>query len=92
MKAKTLSLVAGMALAANVGFAQAAEFDETAVMPEILGTMGESEITVITGEEMENISGEAWYLLGWNISNKSKNIDIKIGPCAKCVVDWISNS
>jgi hypothetical protein len=91
MKSKTLALVAAIALAANVGFAQAADLDETAKMPEILGTMDESEITVMTSEEMENISGEAWYLLGWKISDRSKNVDFKIGPCAKCAVDWLKN-
>jgi hypothetical protein len=91
MKSKTLTLVAAMALAANMGIAQAAELEKTAKMPEILGTMDESEITVMKSEEMENISGEAWYLFGWKISNKSKNVNIKIGPCAKCVIDFFRN-
>jgi len=58
MKAKTLSLVAGMALGANVGLAQAVELDETAGMPEILGAAEVSEAALMNQEEMSNVKGE----------------------------------
>jgi hypothetical protein len=58
MKAKTLSLVAGMALAANMGLAQAAELDETMEMPEILGSMDTTGYQAMSQEEMAAIEGK----------------------------------
>lgn len=61
MKLKTLSLVAGMALAANMGFAQAAESDETAGVPDIFGAVATHEATLMTGNEMASTKGEWSY-------------------------------
>jgi hypothetical protein len=68
MKAKTLSLVASMALAANVGVAQASELDETAgmpeilgattEMPEILGSMDTASYQAMSQEEMAVVEGK----------------------------------
>jgi hypothetical protein len=58
MKAKTLSLVAGMALAANVGVAQAAELDETAGVPDILGSMDTASYQAMSQEEMAVVEGK----------------------------------
>jgi len=60
LKLKPLSLVAGMALAANMGLAQAAELDKTAEMPEIFGAVSTHEATLMTGNEMAATKGE-WY-------------------------------
>jgi len=56
MKAKNLSLLAGMALAANLGVSQAAEF-ETTGMPEIFGAVTTHEATLMTGNEMASTKG-----------------------------------
>jgi hypothetical protein len=67
MKAKTLSLVAGMALAANVGLAQAAELNETAGVPDILNGVVTNEATLMTPTEMENVRGQKllYKATGW---------------------------
>jgi hypothetical protein len=57
MKAKTLSLVAAMALAANMGIAQAAELNETVGVPDILNGVVTDEATMMTQTEMETIQG-----------------------------------
>jgi len=81
MKAKPLILVAGMALAANVGFAQAAELAETAEMPEILGSMETASYQAMSNVEMERVSGEAVYILGIKVWDRRKtHWDVYIGP------------
>jgi len=67
MKLKTLSLVAGMALAANMGLAQAAELDETAGIPSILSATGIAGYQAMNNAEMEQTSGEALHLFGKKI-------------------------
>jgi hypothetical protein len=92
MKAKTLSLVAGMALAANIGIAQAAALDETAKfkplhqtaeMPDILKSMDTTDYQGITNAEMGQISGERLFIFGkkvWDWGWKHK-IDVCIPSC-----------
>ncbi|MCP4702355.1 MAG: hypothetical protein GY862_36665 [Gammaproteobacteria bacterium] len=91
MKAKTLSLIAGAVLAANAGFVQAAELDETAGMPEIFGSMNGAAYQTMSKEEMKLIYGERLFLFGWKVVDRHREdrFDIKIGPCVKCAVDFI---
>ena len=67
MKSKTLSMIAGVALAANIGVAQAATDNDG--MPEILGsingyslkTMSHTELDAVQGESRRRVMGQRKY-------------------------------
>jgi hypothetical protein len=79
MKAKNLSLVAGMALAANMGLVQAAELDETAGVPDILNGVVANEATLMTPTEMETVRGQRLLLkiVGRDSNNERWKITVR---------------
>jgi hypothetical protein len=86
MKAKTMNLVVGMALTANVGFAQAAELDETAGMPDILGAVATHEAIPMIDGELEAVQGELWWpkryvpCNSWNNCSTAKKVGLWLSP------------